>query len=665
MGVSGKLTTTGQFSIAGFVDEEAPPIMAGLKQYWPLSSGTLGRKYSNILPSENWVIGSTGSQTFFGQNGDGNQIIEDTDPWGRPAAVWQAIGNDAASNADGGWNSSQFSVDPAYTYRFTTWMKRVVLGNGSEYFGCHGYVSGTNTIRYDGSTSTTTNPYFIAGGWGYELDEWFLFVGHVWYDGYGGGHHVDSGVWRTNGTKRANISNDYQWAPNTTTGNHRSYLYYSTLAATDQRWCYPRVDKLDGTEPSLQDLIDGKAYGPVVPATESNLKHTIDGVGIDYAKANLAQVGYNTGWNNSGTSTRSSNDYTIGRLFKGVVVHSIEQLTLGNSALIIGRADPTAGSKISASVMAYFDTQSDENGTFPYIREWYSATNRTLSTLYWVDELGTAHSSWAAVPKNRWVKLVAYNLQTDAANDYVAICTYTNKAGSKVYFTGMQFEQERHGTSFYNGTPAGTGRLDLPVDLGTGNFTIFGKMIPGSRWDNSSGAYLYTANQSALFGLYDIDASKYLFLRYYAPTTSSPFIDPDPTSVWTTNASGHIHVAYTIDDTDTVYFAIRRVSSTNIRVKLWQAGSWKGEHSLTSVTAPASADLLTFGDTTLWEGVRSDIMVYNRNLSDNELDTLINHALSITRFGDLHNTIEESSPTEAMKMHRDGVIEIDEIIEGL
>ena len=38
---------------------------------------------------------------------------------------------------------------------------------------------------------------------------------------------------------------------------HRTYLYYTSSTEPRQYWCYPRVDVVDGTEPSLEDLLSG------------------------------------------------------------------------------------------------------------------------------------------------------------------------------------------------------------------------------------------------------------------------------------------------------------------------------------------------------------------------------------------------------------------------
>jgi len=47
------------------------------------------------------------------------------------------------------------------------------------------------------------------------------------------------------------------WRDESTSANHRSYLYYCTDITVRQHWVYPRVDICDGTEPSINELISG------------------------------------------------------------------------------------------------------------------------------------------------------------------------------------------------------------------------------------------------------------------------------------------------------------------------------------------------------------------------------------------------------------------------
>ncbi|MFH0845891.1 MAG: LamG domain-containing protein [Patescibacteria group bacterium] len=236
---------------------------------------------SIIINYRTWKEGQTGSVGIFGQNGSTseNYRIIDTDPWGRPAVVWEARA-DAVSGADGGWNTSNFAIDQTKMYRFSTWIRRTVLGNGTYYMGVYGKNSaGTNIgVLNRSNGAVNTNPYFRATS-GTEIlstSSWFLLVAHVWPEGSGTGSvYTDTGLYNTSGNKIATPI-DFVWQGGTSLGIHRTYLYYSTNTDTRQQWIYPRVDIIDGTEPSIQDLLDGyDSYGNVVEVTLEGDKESV------------------------------------------------------------------------------------------------------------------------------------------------------------------------------------------------------------------------------------------------------------------------------------------------------------------------------------------------------------------------------------------------------
>jgi hypothetical protein len=230
-----------------------------------------GNRYlSNSLAQWPWKLG-TGSEIGFGRNGteeENNRVI-DTNPFGGQDIVWQSPGNDIESNADGGWNTNNFAINPTKMYRFSTWVrKKSVMGNGRYYLGLYGEdVNSTNIgvlRRYD-ANSSTTNHYFHAPRFDTDLssvvsiNEWVLGVGHVWPEGSGtGSQHQDSGIWNLSGNKiYSGGSGDAIWKPGTVEGRHRSYQFYSTTTNEIQQWWHPRVDVVDGTEPSIQQLLKG------------------------------------------------------------------------------------------------------------------------------------------------------------------------------------------------------------------------------------------------------------------------------------------------------------------------------------------------------------------------------------------------------------------------
>jgi hypothetical protein len=163
----------------------------------------------------------------------------------------------------GGIYNSAVSIDNTKTYRMSWWERRVINATaGYHYAGLNGYGSVNGVIQvYSGSQGvTTTNPYFT--NWLYNNilstnGKWHLVVGHLHSHDYTGFMRSDSGIY-FDGIKKSVISADYKSLPQTTSARPRTLVMYyaNTLGATHYS-LYPRMDLLDGTEPSVQDLLNG------------------------------------------------------------------------------------------------------------------------------------------------------------------------------------------------------------------------------------------------------------------------------------------------------------------------------------------------------------------------------------------------------------------------
>lgn len=217
-----------------------------------------------ILDYTTWSLGS-GSATGFYQNGltVENERIYATDPWGNDDAIVWECRPSGSGTPDGGWNSDTFDVDNTKMYRFSHWVQRnesnLGSGHGSTYLGCHGYGS-TDGVYNRSSGANNTNPYFLNGYQYPDPGFWELNVGHVWPAGSGtGSDHPETGRYTVkDGYVNGNGFQDFVWRSETTTANQRSYLYYSTDdVSIRQQFLYPRVDVIDGTEPSIEDLLGG------------------------------------------------------------------------------------------------------------------------------------------------------------------------------------------------------------------------------------------------------------------------------------------------------------------------------------------------------------------------------------------------------------------------
>jgi len=222
---------------------------------------------NSFINVSDWTI-SSGSTTNYTRNG---QIYEnerklDTDPFGNQAIVWECIA-DSLNDGDGGWNTIPYTqIDNTKLYRFSVWVNRKVQGiNGRFYLGCNGFNSSNSNVGvyYRSTGALTTNPYFWVSSNppNSELPtgEWRLVVSHVWPDGSGvGTNHEDSGIYSTSSgtTKEGSISTDMVWMSANTQTRHRCYLFYNTGADAVQQMIYPRIEVCDGTEPTIEELLE-------------------------------------------------------------------------------------------------------------------------------------------------------------------------------------------------------------------------------------------------------------------------------------------------------------------------------------------------------------------------------------------------------------------------
>ena len=244
-------------------------------------------KTSSKITGNDWTTGSGGFSTPLGnfsanENGDENARVVGIDPWGNSAVVWETrpSGN---GNPDGGWNHDGFYVDNTKLYRHSVWVKRTsVSSGGTFYFGTNG--GGQCVLRLDGSYGEECNPYWDCRGTGnFTQDVWYLVAGHVFpYDYPHSSQHPDTGIWvigsgKVAGINGCNVGNDMKFGPNTTSLNHRTYLYYCGDNTTRLQFFDPRVDLCDGSEPTIQNLLDNnrqnKLESLTINTSGSSFKH--------------------------------------------------------------------------------------------------------------------------------------------------------------------------------------------------------------------------------------------------------------------------------------------------------------------------------------------------------------------------------------------------------
>lgn len=232
---------------------------------------------SNILNYSHWAEGVM-PPTGYGLNGSAleNIMVTGKDPHGEYGPLWQSYNSDIENGAEGGWNSSNFAIDNTKKYRFSVWLKTngaaTHTADGRYYLGCRGYGS-TSGVYYRTSGTLTTNPYFLSSSYAYKYtgDLWYLIIAYIWPAGSGtGANSSDNGIYTKDYGKITNIStiNDMVWHSTTTSSGHRCYFHYATTPVVTNHFVYPRVDMVDGSEPSINDLLRGYGGYPVADAID-------------------------------------------------------------------------------------------------------------------------------------------------------------------------------------------------------------------------------------------------------------------------------------------------------------------------------------------------------------------------------------------------------------
>lgn len=218
-----------------------------------------GRK--SLINWDAWTAGS-GGVSGYGANGSTveNERLSASDPWGYSNIIWETRPT-GTNDADGGWDTSWFNIDRSKLYRYSVWVRRTSSTTGGTfYFGM--YANGDGSRRTD-NNAVEGNAYWDCRNISWMTqNQWYLVVGHVYpYNTTYTGRHPDSGTYTVSGGRFGDIngcnigSGDLKWSSNSTQGIHRTYHYYTPDSTSRLQFFQPRVDLIDGTEPTINDLL--------------------------------------------------------------------------------------------------------------------------------------------------------------------------------------------------------------------------------------------------------------------------------------------------------------------------------------------------------------------------------------------------------------------------
>lgn len=199
----------------------------------------------NLLNLQDWLPG-TGGITGFAATGLASENVREwgDGPFGQRTVLWKAV-SDGNNDGDGGWTATPISINPLAMYRFAVWVKKGVSHDGYSYLGCD------NVTHLDGTPET--NPYFWYGDLP-ALNKWYLIVGYIHGSNDASTTHYGGIYDGQTGQKVVNCT-DFKFQTNASTTHHRSFLFYCANPNVIQYFYAPRIDLVNGNEPTISELL--------------------------------------------------------------------------------------------------------------------------------------------------------------------------------------------------------------------------------------------------------------------------------------------------------------------------------------------------------------------------------------------------------------------------
>lgn len=239
---------------------------------------------TNMYDYSGWEDGQTGSVGDFIYMTTYSNNIRDlqNDPFGNENVVWRSICDTSSGGLYyAGIYCNAKTIDPSKLYRVSFWENRRTNGSATSaryYFGLNGYGTTDGVTNHTTPGAANTNPYFwssgtLPGATDLSVGNWVLIVGHIWpYDQSVGTTHADSGRWMQDGTKLGDITNDWSFLPSSTSVRPRTLsIYQANNIGVIHDTIYPRMDVVDGTEPSLETLLNNEGMWREVSAVKINI----------------------------------------------------------------------------------------------------------------------------------------------------------------------------------------------------------------------------------------------------------------------------------------------------------------------------------------------------------------------------------------------------------
>lgn len=238
---------------------------------------------NNLLDYSTWVAGTSGSTTGFNQISTStiNYRELNTDPFGNTNVIWNSITTASGATPRAGYFSDFIDVDVTKIYRSSVWLLRTQTyqTHGVRCFNSSSVVQ--NVIDISTGSSAPDSFYMTApNSSDFTQNEWQLHVGFIYPTTWTG--TTDSqytGRYKTDGTKLSLGSSSYargdlKFTSATTKLFHIVYNIRNNISSEpigiSSQMCYPRIDLVDGTEPSIATLLSNEGMWRKIDSIKLN-----------------------------------------------------------------------------------------------------------------------------------------------------------------------------------------------------------------------------------------------------------------------------------------------------------------------------------------------------------------------------------------------------------
>lgn len=223
-----------------------------------------GRRVSDKDDSNLFRLFSVDSPYISSSGGSKNEIVEGTNPFGVKSKLIKISNKNGKIYSRSIPYEKKIPINSGKSYRAVAYIKK----NDTIYNDYIGIRNSSDSTKNEISLldgSVTDNGYYVYGAFG-PLEDWYLVIGYVMASDKTEAP-LDSGVYNCSSKKKIKSCKNFKWVQGCTSVFHYgTQLRFADVAHSGEETesvCYlydMRFDEMNGTEPSLTELLYGQQH---------------------------------------------------------------------------------------------------------------------------------------------------------------------------------------------------------------------------------------------------------------------------------------------------------------------------------------------------------------------------------------------------------------------